>query len=227
MSKRSKYSAEEKFKILMEYENNHISIAELCRIYQIDDNTFYKWKKRYEKYGIKGLEESNTWKKYSKELKEAAVLDYLSGNYSLRDVVTKYEISAISVLEVWIKRYNSHRELKDTGKGTSSSMTKGRKTTFEERIEIVKYCIDNNKNYQLTAETFNVSYQQVYGWVRKFESDGKEALVDRRGKNKLESKLTEENKIRIKLKRMKNKNERLRVENEFLKKLQELEGRRY
>lgn len=45
----------------------------------------------------------------------------------------------------------------------SKSMTKGRSTTLEERIEIVKYCIDNNKKYQLTAETFNVSYQQVYG----------------------------------------------------------------
>ena len=37
----------------------------------------------------------------------------------------------------WIKKYNSHRELKDTGKGMSESMTKGRKTTWEERIQIV------------------------------------------------------------------------------------------
>ena len=31
-------------------------------------------------------------------------------------------------------------------------MTKGRKTTVEERIEIVKYCLANEKNYQVTAE---------------------------------------------------------------------------
>ncbi|MBU5437497.1 helix-turn-helix domain-containing protein [Tissierella sp. MSJ-40] len=106
-------------------------------------------------------------------------------------------------------------------------MTKGRSTKLEERIEIVKYCIDNNKNYQLTAEIFDVSYQQVYGWVRKFEADGEDALIDKRGRNKVESELTEEDKIRLTMKKMEKENERLRAENAFLKKLQELEGRRY
>lgn len=69
-----------------------------------------------------------------------------------------YEISSKSVLRQWIKKCNGHRELKDTGNGTSSSMTKGRKTTFNERIEIVLYCLEHNKNYQLTAEKHKVSY---------------------------------------------------------------------
>lgn len=68
MSKRTNYTAEEKLKILMEYENSYISIAELCRIYEIYYTTFYKWKKQYEKSGIDGLKVSRTWKKYSKEL---------------------------------------------------------------------------------------------------------------------------------------------------------------
>lgn len=142
MSKRCKYTAGEKLKILMEYENSCISIAELCRAYDISDYTFYNWKKRYEKQGINGLKRSSTWKKYPKELKEVAVLDYISGNYSMYDVVDKYEISSHSVLRKWIKRYNSHRELNDIGKGMRQSMTKGRSTTLEERIEIVKYCIE-------------------------------------------------------------------------------------
>ena len=33
-------------------------------------------------------------------------------------------------------------------------MTKGRKTTYEERIEIVAFCIANNDNYQMTSENF-------------------------------------------------------------------------
>ncbi|MBU5437496.1 helix-turn-helix domain-containing protein [Tissierella sp. MSJ-40] len=119
MSKRTKYTAEEKLKILMEYQNNYISIVELCGIYEIYYTTFYKWKKQYEKQGIEGLRESRTWKKYSKRLKEAAVLDYLSGNYSLRDIIDKYEISSVSVLERWVNRY-SHRELKGTRKGMSN-----------------------------------------------------------------------------------------------------------
>lgn len=227
MSKRTKYTAEEKLKILMEYENGYISIAELCKVYEINDDSFYKWKKRYEKQGIEGLKESKTWKIYSKELKESAVVDYLSGNYSMYDVVDKYELSSHSVLHRWIKRYNSHRELKDTGKGMSQSMTKGRSTSLEERIEIVNYCINNNKNYQVAAEIFNVSYQQVYGWVNKFEAGGEDSLIDGRGRNKAESELTEEDKIRLAMKKMEIENERLRAENAFLKKLQEIEGRRY
>jgi transposase len=42
------------------------------------------------------------------------------------------------VLQQWIKKYNGHRELKATGIRRTYSMTKGRKTTFEERIEIVQ-----------------------------------------------------------------------------------------
>ncbi len=36
-------------------------------------------------------------------------------------------------------------------------MTKSRATTFEERIEIVKDCIENNYNYTITSEKFQVS----------------------------------------------------------------------
>ena len=32
-------------------------------------------------------------------------------------------------------------------------MTKGRKTTFEERIQIVDHCLKQQKNYQATSET--------------------------------------------------------------------------
>ncbi|MFD1170715.1 transposase [Oceanobacillus caeni] len=65
---------------------------------------------------MRGLEESKTWKTYSKELKEAAVKVYISGDYSLREVVSKYGILDSSVLRKWIRSYNGLRELKDTGK---------------------------------------------------------------------------------------------------------------
>ena len=41
-------------------------------------------------------------------------------------------------------------------------MVKGGKTTQEERAEIVAFCIEHNKDYGLTVETCNVSYQQIY-----------------------------------------------------------------
>ncbi len=44
----------------------------------------------------------------------------------------------------------------------SQTMTKGSKATVQERIEIAQACIANGKNYQVLAEQYAVSYQQVY-----------------------------------------------------------------
>ena len=65
-------------------------------------------------------------------------------------------------------------------------MTKGRKTTFDERVEIVQYCIAHDHNYAKTAEQFGISYQQARNYTIKYENQGVEALRDRRGKRKPE-----------------------------------------
>ena len=53
-------------------------------------------------------------------------------------------------------KYNSHDKT-----GVEQSLTKGRKTTFEERVEIVQYCIKHSHNYSETAKKFHISYQQA------------------------------------------------------------------
>ncbi|OEH91308.1 transposase [Bacillus solimangrovi] len=224
MSKRS-YSVEEKYEILKALDE-HYSTYELESKYNVHHTTILDWKHKYDKYGFEGLKESSTQKEYSKELKLAAIREYLSGKYSIREVIRLYEISSTSVLRGWIKKYNNHRDLNDTSKGRSSSMTKGRKTIWEERIQIVMDCLGNGKNYQEAANTYNVSYQQVYQWVKKYEDGGEEALKDKRGHKKEEGSLTQEEKIKLQMKKLERENERLRAENLFLKKLEEIERRR-
>ena len=63
-------------------------------------------------------------------------------------------------------------------------MTKGRKTTQEERAKIVAFCIEHNYDYGLTVETYGVSYNQIYAWVRKYEEGGVDKLKDNRGRTK-------------------------------------------
>ena len=53
-------------------------------------------------------------KRYSAETKKNAVMDYLSGNYSLSDVVIKYDISCKEVLGKWVRLYKNGIELKDS-----------------------------------------------------------------------------------------------------------------
>lgn len=226
MSKRVKYTREEKIQIIKEYQDGLGTLREISKKYKIDQSTISVWIYKFERYGVEGLIESSNWKKYSRELKENAIQDYISGELHLAEVIRKYEISDHSVFLKWLKKYTSHSEVKATGKGMSQSMTKGRTTTLKEKIEIVLSCIANGLDYQSTADVYKVSYQQVYQWVKKYESGGEDALKDRRGRKKDEDELTQEEKIQLEMKKIKSENEKLRAENAFLKKLEELERRR-
>jgi transposase-like protein len=103
-------------------------------------------------------------------------------------------------------------------------MKKGRKTTQEERTEIVAFCIENGKDYGLTMEKYGVSYQQIYSWIRKYEAKGVEGLSDRRGKAKPEDELTEADRLRMENKILQAKIKDQEMEIKLLKKLKELRG---
>jgi len=105
-------------------------------------------------------------------------------------------------------------------------MTQGRKTTFDERIEIVRYCIAHDHNYAETSEKFQISYQQARSYTVKFESGGIEALRDRRGHKKPTDELTELERLRAENKILRAQKERAEMEAAFLKKLNEIERRR-
>jgi transposase len=105
-------------------------------------------------------------------------------------------------------------------------MIKGRKTEFEERVEIVSFCITNNYNYQMAVDKFQVSYQQIYTWVRKYEEHGPESLSDRRGKRKGLDKMSATEKHAAHLKLLEAENNQLKMEIDYLKKLDEIERRR-
>lgn len=227
MAKRVKFKAEEKYEILMEYENGLRSIQEIHTKYRISIYAFYKWRYNYEKYGVNGLIESRTCRKYSKELKEKAVQEYISGKYTQGQIVRKYELPDKSVFKNWLNKYNSHREPTETPKGMKQSMTKGKTTTWKEKVEIVQYCIAHNNDYQQTADVYKASYQQVYQWVKKYESGGEAMLQDARGRKMAEAKLTPEERMKLEMKKLEAENERLRAENAFLKKLEQLERRRF
>ena len=143
----------------------------------------------------------------------------------MKQIREKYGILANKQLINWIKWYNGHREFKarSSAKG-EIYMTKGRKTTQEDRAEIVAFCIEHNKDYGLTVETYNVSYQQIYAWVRKYEEGWVDKLKDNRGRTKSVEEMTEVEKLKAEMKILEAKNRQLEIENEFIKKLQELIG---
>ena len=164
-------------------------------------------------------------KVYSAELKLQAIQDYLTGKGSLRQICKQYEIRDNRQLRHWISCYNGHKDFKEhSGARGEINMTKGRKTTQEERTQIVAFCIEHGKDYALTVETYQVSYQQIYSWVRKYEASGVEGLVDRRGKAKPEDELTEAERLRQENRMLQAKLKDKEMEIALLKKLRELRG---
>ena len=148
---RSKFKADEKIAAVLEFldgKNSQLAIAERLGI---DRATFQQWIKNYQSMGSDAFQE-HVNQSYSKELKEQAVADYLSGRGSLLNLCEKYKIKSTYQLRDWIKKYNGHEKLKASGTGGAVIMTKGRKTTFDERVEIVQYCIAHDRNYVETAE---------------------------------------------------------------------------
>ncbi len=227
MSKMNRYNAEEKLAILKELEVGQSTGVSIARKYDIDITTLTNWRHRYELYGYDGLKIRTHNKSYSVELKLQAVQDYLSGKYSQYEIIDEYHISSRTQLANWIKKYNSHSSLKSYESRGECTMTKARSTSWKERIDIVLYCLSNNRNYRSTSEKYQVSYQQVRQWVKKYEDGGEDALKDGRGRKKGPEELNEADRQKLAMKRLEYENERLRAENALLKKLQELEGRRF
>ncbi|MEY8000470.1 helix-turn-helix domain-containing protein [Clostridium sp. Mt-5] len=60
---------------------------------------------------------------------------------------------------------------------------------------MVQYCIQHENKYVETAEKYQVSYQQVYTWLKKYEADGVKGLLDRRGRTKPEDEMSELEKL--------------------------------
>lgn len=184
-----------------------------------------EWIKRYKAGGALAFKELEHNTVYSAEVKQEAVAEYLRGEGSLTDIAAKYGLRSKSQLRDWIKVYNSGKDFGHKMSG-GSRMSKPRNTTQEERIAIVKDCIENGNNYGETAIKHNVSYQQVYTWVKKFSDLGEAGLEDRRGKRTAKQEpRTEVEELKIKMAKLEHENYMLRMERDLLKKLEEYERR--
>lgn len=226
MSKRSKYSPKEKYQIISEVMDGRHSVNTVAKKYALSWTTINDWIRKYNDEGVEGLKESTTWKRYDSELKLKAVLAVINEEMSLSRATVFFQLSSTSVLRKWISRYTSGETLKSTSKGSvPKTMTKGRKTTYQERIEIAQYTIANDLNYAQAIEKYEVSYQQVYSWVKKYQQHGEEALKDHRGRNKSSEFLTEEERLKLRVKELEARNKHLEMENDFAKKLQEIQRR--
>lgn len=226
MSGNRNVSPVEKLLAVKEYLLGNGSYASIAKKYKVSTTPFKKWVAKYKAFGESAFIKNGHNALYSTAFKHIVVNAYLSGEGSLQDIAIKYKIPTQDTVRQWVLKYNSHREMKSSGTGGATIMTKGRKTTYDERLEIIKYCIEHDNNYAEAAVKYEVSYQQVYSWMKKYETNGVKGLLDKRGRRKPEDEMTELEKLRSENMLLKAKNRQVELENLFLKKLDEIERRR-
>ena len=222
---RSKHSAEWKIEIVKKYLSGEGSYERISQSYGIGAKTLKDWVHKYREQGVVGFWKGTGNRHYSREFKIKCVEAALQGEGSVDDIVARYNISARELLRRWIMKYNANMELKDYEPKREVYMAEARrKTTLDERMEIVDYCISHNNDYKGTASKYDVSYSQVYSWVKKYREDGESGLEDKRGHHKSDDDLSELERLRRENQRLKKQLEERDMLCELLKKVRELEG---
>ncbi|MDO5116620.1 MAG: helix-turn-helix domain-containing protein [Synergistaceae bacterium] len=220
-----KFEPEMKVKVSRECMSGKLSTSEAARKLGVGKSTVRRWILLYRFQGADAFLEHEHNQVYSGECKLKAVRAYLGGEGSQEEIAAKYGLLSAKQLHNWIKVYKSGRGFKRKMSG-GSRMKKTRKTTQAERIAIVKDCLENGSNFGEAAVKYNVSYQQVYTWVKKFTELGEAGLEDRRGQRIKDQKpRTELEKLQIENEKLKHQLYMTQMERDLLKKLDEIERR--
>ncbi len=218
-----KYEAEVKLKIVEDCLNGRDNPNHVWTTQGIRDSVVRRWIARYKAEGPIAFLTPEKNRRYSSELKKQVVEEYVSGKSSTLELMSKYAIRSENQIRDWIKIYNNRGDFKEIVKGGSYTV-KARTTTQEERIKIVRDCIENNLSYSEAAVKYQVSYQQVRTWVLRYRKMGESGLEDRRGKRKKDQvPRTREEELEQKIAQLEHEKYLLKAENWLLKKVKELE----
>lgn len=177
----------------------------------------------YQKHGFEDIRSNITNNHYSKALKKFVVEEHLDSGIPVSGLACKYNIPFQSTVRNWIIKYTKGKDFRVYSEKSEMYTRTGRKTTDDEKIIIVKDYLTGDLSYFEAAEKHNVSYNNIYSWVQKYKEHGPDGLVDRRGRRKLDSIQTDEEKLETEIAALKARNEYLETENTVLKKLKEVE----
>ena len=200
MKKTKRLTYEEKLLACQLYEQGKGSYESIANQFRTSTSGFKKLYFKYKHFGNESLKLQRNNKSYTKEFKETVISAYKNGEGSYNELATIFGISNAPLITRWVLGYNN---IKTTHSGSGGVNIMARKTTLEERIKIVEYLIKHELDYHGTAVKFNVSYQQIYTWYKKYQALGVNGLNDNRGRKKQTEELSE-------LEQLRRENERLK-----------------
>ena len=218
MGRKAKFSKKIKIMACEKYRNGKGSFDSIANEVGCAKEVLRRWYYDYINHGKSIFDEKPLNSSYTVEFKLEVINEIKKS--SIIAAASKFGIST-SVARKWFLSYNNGETIKDYSPCGEVYTMKARKTTFEERIDIVKYVLENDNDYKGAAYTYTVPYASVYQWVQKYLQYGKESLRDSRGRpkvGKLRQDLTELEKKDIEIERLKRELERHKRAEEILKK---------
>lgn len=219
MSKKVKVSPNLKEFLVLKFKELNISLSHFYKIYNVERTAIIRWSIKYEFGGKEALFEITSRTSYSAYTLINSVKDYLSGNFSMLDIVKKYNFSGDSVLRNWLKWYNTPKlNVK------AEEFMAREKISKSFKLSLVLQVLQQNLAVKEVASSNSISEGQLRDWIRKYKAFGEEALEDNRGNKKSDEFLSTEEILKRKNKELEEKNRRLEAELLLLKKLMELEG---
>lgn len=227
MARKSKFSKEIKIKACEDYLSGKKSVIQIAIELSVIPLTVRRWTHAFSTHGEVVFNDNTRNKSYSKEFKLQVVKEYLNDEGSMPDIALKYGIPSDSMVSQWVKVYNSGKELEDYDPKGEVYTMKARRTTFEERLEIVKYVLDYDKNYKQAAEKYLLPYSLVYQWTQKYLERGEDSLKHQKKgpkpKDLIQYDLSEKDKLLRENELLRRQLEYVKLENQVLKKKEQLE----
>ena len=88
-SKKTKWSMDEKIRIVLQTFNPETKVAELCREHNLAPRTLYIWKEKFLEGGKESLKNPNTGKTLKKHAREVDTLKKIIGEYAVANEALK------------------------------------------------------------------------------------------------------------------------------------------
>ena len=156
--------------------------------------------------------------KYSNEFKLEVVQYYLQGGTSYRETAKQFNMPECESIKKWVRKYQKHGVF---------GLVKTKKSSYsgEFKQHVVEYMHTNHLSQKETTYHFNLgNHNTVSKWERIYYEEGPQGLyIERRGKSKNMSSKSKNKKLNKESEEdLIVENQRLRMENEYLKKLNAL-----
>jgi len=222
MGRKPTLSKEVKVKACIDYKSGKGSFKSIAKSIGVACSCMRQWYLTYEIHGEAAFDYSQKNRSYTSEFKHIVVDEYSSGKYSLSDLSAKYNISHW-VIRKWTQKSYNGIELKDYDPKGDVYTMKSRKTTFEERLEIVEWVIAHDMSYKEAANKFSNNYANIYKWTKAYLASGVDAIKDKKRGPKQKAvvdkdSLSEIDKLKLELERERALRKRREFELEVLKK---------